>query len=362
MKLKTTQIFAAVMAGLATNYGVASMNEQFAVEPTVEQRLYDAVYESADFLKLIDTQLVDDLVGQAVTAGVSGSVTGRAGVETDTTKSRQTKDPLGLAKREYRCYPVECDTHITWQRMDMWAKFPQFHEKFRAHVRQVIALDIIKIGFNGTSAADVTDPVANPMLQDVNIGWLELIRRDNPVNVVVDGEQKAGEVRICEGGDYENLDQAVHDLTQAIPLHKQVGLITIIGDELLAKEKNKLYAKHAHTPSEKGKIELEQVIETYGGLRTYKVPFFPARGIMVTTFENLCHYVQSGSTRTSIENNAKKKRVEDFLSRNDCYYINDMEQIAFIEASSVMVDKVADPVKVAASSFDPTDPTHWVWS
>ena len=195
----------------------------------------------------------------------------------------------------------------------------------------------------------------------MQIRWLELVRRDNPANVVVDGEQKAGEVRIGEGGDYENLDQAVHDLTQAIPLHKQVGLITIIGDELLAKEKNKLYAKQAHTPSEKGKIELEQVIETYGGLRTYKVPFFPARGILVTTFENLCHYVQSGSTRTSIENNAKQKRVEDFQSRNDCYYINDMEQIAFFEASSVKLDKVRDP-GVADGDFDPTNPAHYIWS
>lgn len=361
MKLKTTQVFAAVMAGLASNYGVASMGEQFAVEPTVEQRLYDAVYESADFLQLIDTQLVDDLVGQAVTAGVSGSVTGRAGVEKDTTKSRETKDPLGLAKREYRCYPVECDTHITWQRMDMWAKFPNFHEKFRAHVRQAIALDIIKIGFNGIRADDVTDSAANPLLEDVNIGWLQLVRRDNGANVIVDGEQKEGEVRIGEGGDYENIDQAVHDLTQAIPLHKQVGLITIVGDELLAKEKNKLYAKQAHTPSEKGKIELEQVIETYGGLRTYKVPFFPARGIMVTTFENLCHYVQSGSTRTSIENNAKKKRVEDFQSRNDCYYINDMEQIAFFEAASVKLDKVRDPA-VLDADFDPANPAHYIWS
>ena len=361
MKLKTTQVFAAVLAGLASNYGVASMGEQFSVEPTVEQRLYDAVYESADFLQMIDTQLVDDLVGQAVTAGISGSVTGRAGVETDESKSRSTKDPLGLAKREYRCYAVECDTHITWQRMDMWAKFPNFHEKFRAHVRQVIALDIIKIGFNGISAEDVTNPVDNPLLQDVNIGWLQLVRRDNPANVIVDGDQKDGEVRIGNGGDYENLDQAVHDLTQAIPLHKQVGLITIIGDELLAKEKNKLYAKQAHTPSEKGKIELEQVIETYGGLRTYKVPFFPARGIMVTTFENLCHYVQSGSTRTSIENNAKKKRVEDYQSRNDCYYINDMEQIAFFEADSVKIERVKDPA-ITAENFDADNHDHWIWS
>ena len=39
MKTKTKQLFVAVLAGMATNYGVASMSEQFNVEPTTEQRL-----------------------------------------------------------------------------------------------------------------------------------------------------------------------------------------------------------------------------------------------------------------------------------------------------------------------------------
>ena len=71
------------------------MSEQFAVEPSIEQRLYDEVYESAEFLQQIDTQMVDDLVGSSLTLGVSGGVTGRTGVETDPTKERQTKDPSG---------------------------------------------------------------------------------------------------------------------------------------------------------------------------------------------------------------------------------------------------------------------------
>ncbi|MEL0642613.1 P2 family phage major capsid protein, partial [Pseudoalteromonas aliena] len=77
--------------------------------------------------------------------------------------------------------------------------------------------------------------------------------------------------------------------------------------ELLAHDKNKLYAKQAHPPSEKTKIELQQGIDTYCGLMTYKIPFFPARGIFVTSFDNLSHYVLTGSTRTSVDNNAKKK-------------------------------------------------------
>ena len=81
MKTRTRELFVAIMAGMAVNYGVTSMSEQFNVEPTTEQRLYDAVYESAEFLQMINTVPVDDLVGQSVIMSVDGGVTGRAGVE-----------------------------------------------------------------------------------------------------------------------------------------------------------------------------------------------------------------------------------------------------------------------------------------
>ncbi|MCQ8882728.1 phage major capsid protein, P2 family [Pseudoalteromonas shioyasakiensis] len=340
MKTRTKELFVAIMAGMAVNYGVASMSEQFNVEPTVEQRLYDAVYESAEFLQMINTAPVDDLVGQSVIMSVDGGVTGRAGVETDDTKERKTRDVSKLDKREYRCYPTECDIHITWVKMDQWSKFPDFHERYRNHVRQAIALDIIKIGWNGTHAAETTDIVAYPMMNDVNIGWLQLLRRDAPERVVTEGLTPT-QIRIGAGGDYENLDQAVHDALQGIPEHKRANMVAIIGDELLAHDKNKLYAKQAHTPSEKTKIELQQVIETYGGLASYKIPFFPARGILVTSFDNLSHYVQTGSTRTSVENNAKKKRVEDYLSRNDCYYVEDLEKAIYFESANVKLPNQA---------------------
>ena len=340
MKTRTKQLFIAVLAGMASNYGVASMNEQFNVEPTTEQRLYDATYDSVEFLQLINTALVDDIVGQSVMMSVDGGVTGRAGVESDDTKERQTRDVAGLAKREYRCYPVECDIHLSWAKMDQWSKFPDFHQRYRNHVRQAIALDIIKIGFHGTSAADSTNITTNTMLQDVNIGWLQLIRRDAPERAINEGAT-VGEIRIGAGGDYENLDQAVFDALQAIPEHKRVNMVAIIGDELLANDQNKLYAKQSHTPSEKTKIELEQIIKTYGGLASYKIPFFPARGILVTSFDNLSHYVQSGSTRTHVEDNPKKKRVEDYLSRNDCYYIEDLEKVAYFESANVKLPNKA---------------------
>ncbi|WP_299002327.1 phage major capsid protein, P2 family [uncultured Shewanella sp.] len=335
MKTKTAEKFNKITIALAASYGVKSVSEQFNVEPSTEQKLYDAVYESAEFLTRINTALVDDLVGASVIMRVDGGVTGRAGVETDDNAERQTTDVSALDNREYRCYPVECDVHMAWVKMDQWAKFPDFHTRYRNHVKQAIALDIIKIGFHGTSAANKTNKSTNPMLQDVNIGWFELVRRDAPENAISNG----GSVKIGvhADADYQNLDQAVHDLVQGIPLEKRIGLVAIVGSDLLADDKSKLYAAQAEKPTEKTKIEIEQVIGTYGSLKAYQVSFFPPRGIMVTSFDNLSHYIQSGSTRISTENNTKKKRVEDYQSRNDCYYVEDLEKIQFIESNSVQL-------------------------
>ena len=320
------------------------------------------MYESAEFLQRINTQMVDDLIGSSVSLGLTSSVTGRAGVSTDN-KERTTKDPSGLDDREYRCYEVECDTHITWAQIDQWAKFPDFATRWRNHIRQVIALDIIKIGWNGTSAASITNMATYPLLQDVNIGWLQLVRRDAPERALSDGEQQDGEIRIGEGGDYANLDSAVHDLLQGIELHKRIGMVAIIGSDLIAADKGKKYATQADTPSEKGLIELEQVIGTYGSLKAYQVPFFPVRGILVTSFQNLAHLIQSGSTRTHIEDNHKKKRIEDYQSRNDCYFVNDLDSIIFIEGSAVKIDKVKHTeIDFSEVTFDPENPAHWEWS
>ncbi|MEZ7207175.1 phage major capsid protein, P2 family [Pseudoalteromonas sp. DY56-GL79] len=346
MRTRTTQLFTAICVALSSNYGVASVSENFAVAPTLEQTLYDQVYESAEFLNRINHAMVDDIAGESIFMSSGAGVTGRAGVETDDTKERKTKDVSALKKREYRCHPEEVDVHLPWATMDAWSKFPDFHERYRKHVRQQKALDIIKIGWYGTHVAESTNLTEYPMMQDVNIGWLQLVRRDAPERAFKDGgteeTPRVGEIRIGEGGDYENLDCAVHDLIQGIPLHKRIGLVAIIGDELIAQDKGKHYAKNAHTPSEKEKVEMSQVINTYGGLPSFQVSFFPPRGILVTSFDNLTHYIQSKSIRMSIESNAKKKRVEDYESRNACYYVEDLEKIAFIESDSVKIDKDAE--------------------
>ena len=55
---------------------------------------------------------------------------------------------------------------------------------FTGMIIKMIALDLIRIGWNGTSAASVTDRTAHPNLEDVNIGWLQKLRTEAPAQVM----------------------------------------------------------------------------------------------------------------------------------------------------------------------------------
>nr|WP_238347292.1 P2 family phage major capsid protein [Pseudomonas taiwanensis] len=119
---------------------------------------------------------------------------------------------------------------------------------------------------NGVKVEKQTNRITYPMLQDVNKGWLQIAREQIPEQVLKSADP-AVKIKIGKGGDYENLDAAVHDVLQMIdPVFREEGdLIAIIGSDLLAHDKSRLYAAQGQTPTEKERIEDAQVIATYGG-------------------------------------------------------------------------------------------------
>jgi P2 family phage major capsid protein len=178
-----------------------------------------------------------------------------------------------------------------------------------------------------------TDIDAYPMLQDVNKGWLQQLRDQAPQQVLKEGVAGSGKVKLGAGGDYANLDALVHDTKQMVDERLRDGgdLVAIIGSDLLAADKAKLYAKQGDTPTEKERIEEAQVIETYGGLPSFSVPFFPVNAVLVTSWDNLSIYFQDSSWRKQTVDNPKRSRVEDYNSRNEGYVIEQLEKIALTE-------------------------------
>lgn len=322
----------ALQGAIAESYGVQDASRMFAVEPSIAQELNDKITEKSDFLQRINVVPVSELKGQKVILGVSGPVSSRTNTKTT---DRVAKDMVDLDALGYELFHTESDVGLPFVTIDTWSKFPDFQQRYTAAVQKQIALDRIMVGFHGTHAAPQTDIDVYPMLQDVNKGWLQLAREQIPEQVLVADEGE--KITLGAGGDYANLDALVHDVKQMIdPLHRDAGdLIAIIGSDLLARDKAKLYASQAGTPTEKERIEEQQVIATYGGLPAFVVPFFPVTGVVITSWDNLSIYFQDSSWRRHLIENPKRSRVEDYNGRNEGYVIEQLGKFAMIEASSL---------------------------
>ncbi|MFJ2387673.1 MULTISPECIES: phage major capsid protein, P2 family [Pseudomonas] len=323
------KMYAEMQLAIAETYGVELASKMFSVEPSIAQELNDAITAKADFLQRINVIPVTEIKGEKVFIGVSGPVTGRTNTKTT---DRVAKDASALENSTYELSSTESDVGLPYAKIDAWAKFPDFHQRYSAAVQKQIALDRIMVGFHGVKAAAQTDIEAYPMLQDVNKGWLQQLREQAPQQVLKEGKA-TGKVTMGPGGDYENLDGLVHDTKQMVDERLRDGgdLVAIIGTDLLAADKAKLYAKQGDTPTEKERIEDAQVIATYGGLPSFSVPFFPVNGVLVTSWDNLSIYFQDSSWRKQTVDNPKRSRVEDYNSRNEGYVIEQLEKIALTE-------------------------------
>ena len=182
------------------------------------------------------------------------------------------------------------------------------------------------IGFNGTSRAVSSDRAANPLLQDVNLGWLEHLRQNSAQSVLAD-------IKVGDGGDYANIDAAVFDATNELIAEwyrDDPDLVVIMGRELLADKYLALLNDH-DAPTERSALDIIISNKQIGGLKTVRVPFFPARSFAITRLDNLSIYYQEGSRRRHIVDNPKRDRIEDYQSVNEAYVVEDYNLICLVE-------------------------------
>lgn len=328
----TRPLFSAYLARLAQLNGVHAddVTKTFTVSPSVQQKLETKMQESSDFLGRINMVGVTEQQGQKLGLGLSGPAASR----TDTTQAdRQTRDITNLDQRGYTCTKTDSDTHIGYAKLDAWAKFPDFQTRVANAILQRQALDIMCIGFNGTSIAANTNLAQNPLLQDVNKGWLQHLREDAPENVMASGAT-AGKVKIgsAAGTDYKNLDAAVYDaITLLDPWFQQdPGLVAILGRKLLH-DKYFPLVNTSQAPTETLAADVVISQKRVGGLQAASVPYFPDNAILITTFDNLSRYYQTGGRRRMVIENPKRDRIENFESSNDAYVIEDNGRAALIE-------------------------------
>lgn len=309
--------------------GVSDATRMFQVDPSVQQTLESQIQESSAFLNRINMIGVDEIKGEKLALGVSGPIASRTDV---TANDRQTSDVSSLEKDGYECYSTEFDTHIPWAKLDAWAKFPDFQTRLRNSIVRQQALDRIMIGFNGTSAATETDAVANPMLQDVNIGWLQKYRDKAPARVLSEGATP-GEVQVGPGGDYANLDALVYDVVNELvdPWHRENTDITVWCGRKIMADKYFPLINQDQPPTEQRALDLIVSAKRMGGLQAAGVPFVPDGALLITASTNLSIYWQRGSRRRKLEENHKRNRVENYESTNEAYVVEDYGMGCLVE-------------------------------
>lgn len=329
MRNDTRIKFNAYLHQIATLNGVEDATKTFSVVPAVQQTMEKKIQESSEFLKRINMIGVTDQQGEKLGLNLSGPIASR----TDTaTKEREPRDLTTLDKNGYYCRQTNYDSFIPYAKLDAWAQFPEFQQLIRDLLLTRQALDRIMIGFNGTSIAATTDPAANPMLQDVNKGWLQKMRENAPERVMNQG--KAGG-KVLVGGpnaDYKNIDAMVYDAVHLLdPWHTEnPRLVAILGRGLMHDKYFPLVNQDSKaTDTLAADIIISQ--KRVGGLPAVQVPYFPANTVTITALDNLSLYWQTGGRRRYVQENPARNRVVTFESSNDDYVVEDHGLMAVVE-------------------------------
>ena len=340
MRTDTREKFSRMLETVCKENDIDDASKKFTVAPGVERIVRDKMTEKSDFLKLINIVPVTEQSGEKLGLGVGSPIASRID-----TKSEE-REPQELSPDEpdlYHCKQTNFDTALRYQTIDAMAVLPQadFQARYRAGVMTQMALDRIMVGWNGTQAANKTSRANNPLLQDVNVGWLEKVRLNKPIALMgyqSDGQSDGEDITVGDGGRYANLDSLVFECMGSLLDPWFVGsqdLVLILGRELWVKHGLSLYGAANNAATELNALNLLYANQLIGGLRPVLVPFVPPRGLLITSFDNLSLYYQLGGMRRAIVDNPKRDRVEEYLSSNDAYVVEDYGKVGGVRAGAI---------------------------
>ena len=331
MRDLTRQKFTQMQESMKQVYEVKSTKDAFAVTEPIETRLNSAIQDSSEFLQRITQLPVTDRKGQSLKLGIYSPLSKRTDVSNKDRQTTAMSPPDGI---EYECKLTESDISFSYELLDAWARFDNFMELYMQQVYRRIALDRILVGWHGESVATETDKKINKNLEDVNKGWLYLLKTHKKEHYLTEGKLEPGKIKLGPGGDYKNLDQLTYDVYSMIEIAQRTGReVAIVGQHLISDDMGKALAAYAQRPTEKREITV--LDKAYGGLPSITVPGFPDKGLVITDTENLSFYYQAGKTRRQMTDYPKRNRVEDFISSNDAYMIENLDGIAGIEANNL---------------------------
>lgn len=303
--------------------GQENHGENFSVRPTIQEKFEEEVQQEADLLSLIHTQDVIKEQGGKIVFDISGPVTTRT--DTSGGSQRSATDFADTSDDGYVCQKFHFDAKMPWDKKDEMEQFKdRYYKIYQKALRKRAGLDRQYVCLNGTSIVASTTTLA-----ELDKGWIQKTREQNPGNVISEIVGASGEVTIGAAQDYENLDQLVAETKMGIPEEKRYDLVTLVGETIISTEEGKLYGDKGDTPSEK--ILIRKALESYGGLPTYIPTFMPAATIMITRFKNLAFYWLRKSWERQFKNSHEDEAWLDFNRYKGTAVVQDYDSIMVVE-------------------------------
>ncbi|PAT63160.1 P2 family phage major capsid protein [Psychrobacter sp. JB193] len=304
--------------------GAQNFNAAFNVAPSIEQKLIVAYRQVTDFLSKINIQGVKNAHGQKL--GLGGNKT--AASTTDTrSQPRRPSDIFNLeAIDDYLCTKTNSDIAYDYEVIDNWGYLPDFQQKLAAIAVAIVAEDMQRIGFNGTHRAKTSNKDLYPLLNDVNIGWLEKIRAYNP-------ERHIDGITIGAGKEFKNMDALVEMAKNELiaEQHRKAKGLTAITSSELVSDKYVGLLNQNHSPMEQIAANALYQKQQLGSLPVDTPAFFVPNGLLITTHDNLSIYRLRGSQRRHIIDEPNWDRTTDYQSVNECYVVEDYSKTVLIE-------------------------------
>lgn len=351
MKNETRKLFNAYLDDVATlnhiDPDTVRSGLKFSVDPEVSIALEEIIAEEVGFLSRISNTEEEEQQGKVAGMEMGTPITST----TDTTiDEREAIDPQNTGFiNEYYCKQTNFDTAMRYEMLDKWRHRPEFASIYAAMLGKRKGRDRIMVGWNGIERAAKSDRAANPDLKDVAKGWLQKLREyQNGTQVLTAGRQEPGEIRIGykvkvgagteTKGDYANIDAAVLDLMDgkiAEWYQDDTDMVVIVGRHLMHDKEFSLAQNNLSATEHKAALDIIVGNKTVGGMPAIRVPFFPPRGILVTSLDNLDITRQRGTDRRNIIDNPKRDQIEDYQSLNIDWCIKDFTRIAYMESSKV---------------------------
>lgn len=290
------------------------------------QLLNTALLESSWMMQNITLMPVREAEGQAFTVGSRQLHTGREISVRFRRRMVANGTPYTLTETETCAYLPYRDLVA----MINTGTEGELERMMSAFFDQAVALDMLRIGFNGQHVGWPTKPDENPNGEDINKGWHTLAKAFNDGSQVVTDALTLG-----DGGDFPHLDALANHIIQTkIPegLREDPRLVVMVGSELAAAERLRLF-NGADTPA--NAAAAQSATSSIAGRFAFVPPFMPGKRLAVTTLSNLHIYTQEGTQKARAEFNDEESAYEHSYLRSEGYALQDGMMYAAVDESAI---------------------------